>query len=300
MNETPRSSARRHHGNRDPASFSATDVSVRFGRICALEAVTVDAARGGVTCVVGGDGAGKSTLLKVLCGATGRASGDVRLPEPRRIGYLPPGSGVYGDLSVEENLAFSASVYGIDRPSSRRLIEEALRHAGLERARRRLVAQLSGGMRQKLGVVRAMLHRPELLVLDEPTTGVDPVSRAELWRLIARAAADGAAVVVATTAVDEAERAENVVLLDAGHQLVSGSPADIVGAVPGVIHRLPARPAGAGERCWRRGTAWRMWSDTTADVPVGATPIVPDLHDAVVVAGLARREAGSTSSTGLR
>src|SRR5207244_6897275 len=140
----------------------------------------------------------------------------------------------------------------------------------------RLAGNLSGGMRQKLGVIRALLHRPDLVVLDEPTTGIDPVSRADLWWLIARAAARGAAVVVSTTYLDEAERASRVLLLDHGRTLVEGTPDDIVAAVPGSLRRIPARPEGdAGRRAWRRATAWRVWSPD--DAPDGPDRIAPDL-----------------------
>jgi ABC-2 type transport system ATP-binding protein len=133
-----------------------------------------------------------------------------------------------------------------------------------------------------------MLHQPELLILDEPTTGVDPVSRSGLWWLIARAAAEGGAVVLATSYLDEAERCASVLALDAGAVLAEGTSDQIVAAMPGVLRAVPAKPAGAaGERAWRRGGRWRVWEPTAADVP-GADLITPDLQDAVTVAAIAR------------
>jgi ABC-2 type transport system ATP-binding protein len=143
-------------------------------------------------------------------------------------------------------------------------------------------------MRQKLGVVKAMLHRPRLLVLDEPTTGVDPVSRGDLWWLIARAAADGAAVILSTSYVDEAERAEQVVVMHEGRGLASGAPAAIAAAMTGRLYSLSRRPeGGAAGYAWRHGTHWRLWSPQGSPPPRGgAEEVVPELADAVIVASL--------------
>ncbi len=274
-------------------SWGTTRLTVRYGQTLALAAVSLDVPAGQVTSVVGGDGAGKSTLLRAIAGAQA-GEGEIRRPEARRIGYLPAGSGTYPDLSAEENLAFAAAVYGLPAAEARTRAGELLERTGLVDARHRLAGRLSGGMRQKLGVVRALLHRPALLVLDEPTTGIDPVSRAELWQLIAGAAADGAAVVLATTYLDEAERATSVLVLDAGRPLAVGPPDSITAAVPGSITSLPARPAGEpARRAWRRGRTWRLWSPEGNAAPGDprAEPVVPDLHDAVTVAALRRELA---------
>jgi ABC-2 type transport system ATP-binding protein len=263
------------------------DLTVRFGDHVALDDVSLDAPAGRVTGVVGGDGAGKTTLLRCLVGAVAPDRGEVRAPAARRIGYLSSTSGTYADLTVEENLAFAARAYGVPPDEARARVAELLRRTGLEPARDRLAGHLSGGMRQKLGVIRALVHRPELLVLDEPTTGVDPVSRADLWWLVARAAADGAAVVLATAYLDEAERASWLLALDEGRTLAQGTPGEIAGTVPGTIRAVSQRPDGdAARRSWRRAARWRVWSPQEAG---GAGPEVvrPDLHDAVTVAALA-------------
>jgi ABC-2 type transport system ATP-binding protein len=234
-------------------------------------------------------------------------------------GYMSAGSGVYPDLSVTENLAFRATAYRVPPQEARERSAELLARAGLDRVGDRLAGQLSGGMRQKLGVIAAMLHRPDLLVLDEPTTGVDPVSRADLWWLIARAAAGGAAVVLATSYLDEAERAQDVLVLDAGAVLATGTAEQIVAAMPGTLTMTRERPTGeAGRRAWRREGSWRVWDPAgpdTADavdsknvvapgsqgavapgsrgalVPSSQDAIAPDLQDAVTVAILARELA---------
>jgi ABC-2 type transport system ATP-binding protein len=261
--------------------------------------------------VIGGDGAGRTTLLRCLAGALAASEGEIRRPAARRIGYLPAGSGTYPDLTVAENLAFRAAVYGVSADSRG---AGYLERAGLGAARDRLAGRLSGGMRQKLGVIAAMVHQPALLVLDEPTTGVDPVSRVELWSLIARAAADGAAVVLATSYLDEAERAAQVLALDAGRELAAGTPEQIVAAMPGTVRVMDRRPVGdAACRAWRRNARWRVWAPGGPEAgpagpeagPAGpeaapgrpeaalGEPVQPDLQDAVTVASLRRELAMS-------
>jgi ABC-2 type transport system ATP-binding protein len=241
-----------------------------------------------VVAVVGGDGAGKTTLLRALAGAIGVDEGEIARPDARQIGYLASSSGTYPDLSVEENLSFVATAYGVPRGEIEARVGECLERTGLASARHRLAGNLSGGMRQKLGVIRAMLHRPQLLVLDEPTTGVDPVSRADLWWLIARAASEGAAVVLATAYLDEAERASWLVVLDEGRTLARGTPDDIEASVPGELRLTATRPRGeAAHRAWRRGRSWRVWSPWE-DAAMAGDPIRPDLQDAVTVAAIAR------------
>ncbi len=270
--------------------WGTEDVCVRFGDTVALDHVSFRAEPGQVSAVVGGDGAGRTTLLRCLAGALAPASGRVRRPAALAIGYLSAGSGTYPDLSVTENLAFRAAAYRIPPETARQRSVELLARAGLDQATGRLAGQLSGGMRQKLGVIAAMLHRPGLLVLDEPTTGVDPVSRADLWWLIARAAADGAAVVLATSYLDEAERAHHVLVLDAGSELASGTPEQIVAAMRGTLTVAGTRPEGeAGRRAWRREGRWRVW-DPGNGTAHGAA-VRPDLQDAVTVAALARELA---------
>jgi ABC-2 type transport system ATP-binding protein len=271
--------------------WGTEQVCVRFGATLALDHVSFRAEPGRVSAVVGGDGAGRTTLLRCLAGALAPASGLVARPGPLATGYLSAGSGTYPDLSVDENLAFRAAAYRLPAATARERSADMLARAGLDRVAGRLAGQLSGGMRQKLGVIAAMLHRPDLLVLDEPTTGVDPVSRSDLWWLIARAAAGGAAVVLATSYLDEAERAHGVLVLDSGTELASGTPEQIVAAMPGTLTVTGERPAGeAGRRAWRREGRWRVWHPAPAGRGNGAA-VRPDLQDAVTVAILARELA---------
>lgn len=276
-------------------NFGASGVWVRYGDTVALADVSLAVPRGQVTAIVGGDGAGKTSLMRCLAGAQRPDAGEVRRPASQHVGYLPASSGLYPDLTVAENLAFRATAYRMSAATAAPRTAELIARAGLSDAGNRLAGQLSGGMRQKLGVIAALLHRPELLVLDEPSTGVDPVSRSGLWSLIASAAADGAAVVLATTYIDDAQRASSVLVLDAGHQLAAGRPDQIVAAMPGSLVVAAERPAGAaGLRAWRRGTSWRVWSPPATSV--AGESVEADLQDAVTVAALAREVRADTDA----
>ena len=265
-------------------SWGLDDVRVTRGRATALDRVTVDVCPSRVTVVVGGDGAGKSTCLQVLAGLLEPGEGTVRRPAKERIGYVPATAGFYGDLTVQENIRFAAAAYRMSASERDGKAAKLLEQSGLAAARHRLGGQLSGGMQRKLAVGLALLHSPELLILDEPTTGVDPVSRADLWRLISRSAVEGAAVLVATTYVNEAARAGSVVLLDAGKVLASGTPEQILASVPGAVGvwRGAERPSPLS---WRRGMSWRIWAPAGM-LPEGTEPVRPDFDDAVVVSAL--------------
>lgn len=269
---------------------------VAFGDTVALDDVTLAVPAGEVTAVVGGDGAGKSTLLRVLAGRVGAASGDVRTLPQADIGYQPSTSGVWGNLSVVENVEFVGSSYGMSAKAVRARGDELLERAGLTAARSRLGRALSGGMRQKLGFVLAILHEPRLILLDEPSTGVDPVSRVELWRLISAAASGETAVLMATTYLDEAQRAASVTALDAGAVIAAGEPDEIIAGLPGTIGML--RPGAAvPPHSWRRGVERHTWvpDGTRLD---GADPIAtPDLEDALIALTLARRAAADDEAS---
>jgi ABC-2 type transport system ATP-binding protein len=266
-------------------TWGLDSVRVIFGETTALDDVSLEARPGEVAVVVGGDGAGKTTLSRTLVGLEPIASGTVH--RPGRTGFQPESSGVWNDLTVMENLDFVAGAYGIERGRARSRIDQLLEVTGLGPATDRLGRQLSGGMRQKLGVAMAVLSDPELLVLDEPTTGLDPLSRVELWSFITLSAREGRAVVLTTAYVDEASRAGSVLALDDGVVLASGTVNDVLSAMPGVVYDSD-KPGGS--HSWRRGRAWRVWSPDGM-LPAGAASTSADLADVVTVAALAR-EAG--------
>ncbi len=260
-------------------------LEVRYGDRPAVSGVTLEVPAGSVTAVVGGDGSGKTTVLRALVGTVRPAAGRVRRPPPRRTGYMSAGGGLYRDLTADENLAFAGSAYGVGGEELARRADRLVEGTRLAEARARLAGQLSGGMRHKLALAMALLPEPELLVLDEPTTGIDPVSRSELWRLIAAAAAGGAALLMSTTYLDEAERAARVLVLDEGRPLVDGTPEEVIASVPGAVLEAESRPD--DRHAWRRGGRWRVWSPEGEVLP-GTSPAVVGLEDAVTVAALAR------------
>ena len=200
-----------------------------------LDDVNLDVTEGTVFALVGPDGAGKSTLIRILCGLMNPDSGDVRVlgrefgtgrkELRRRIGYLSQRFSLYGDLSIDENLAFTAEIFGLRDYRRRR--DELLEMTGLTPFRGRAADRLSGGMRQKLALAATLIHNPSLILLDEPTNGVDPVSRREFWKLLRDLGREGITLVMSTPYLDEAERADGVAVLHEGRLLLNGSPGDI-------------------------------------------------------------------------
>lgn len=269
-------------------TYGLRSATVRFGSTVALDDVSLEVTRGSIVALVGGDGAGKTTALRALVRKVGLDAGEVDAPGKAELGYLPASSGSWAALTVAQNIDFAAGVYGVTGHARAERRDQLLRAAGLVEAADRPASQLSGGMRRKLGFCMALVHQPALLVLDEPSTGVDPVSRVELWRLVAEAAAAGAAVVLATTYLNEAERAADLVVLDRGRVLVQGPYDQVRAGLPGTITRssTAVRPAWS----WRRGVErHEYWPD--ADPPTGL-PVVPaDLEDIVIALSLTHRAA---------
>ncbi len=270
-------------------TYRATDVTVAFGGKRALRGISLAVEPGAVTAVVGGDGAGKTTLLRCFVGEVQPTEGTIDRTPKECIGSMPSTSGTWGDLTVDENIEFVAQSYGVPPAVLAERRTRRLADSGLADAHDRLARDLSGGMRQKLGFCLATLHEPALLVLDEPSTGVDPVSRVELWRMIAEAAAAGTAVLMATTYLDEAERASQVLVLDEGIALLAGTPEDVLDHGAGTIVATATGSADA----WRRGRTFH--ARRPGGPEPGDEPITPDLEDVVIAAMLGARERGSAA-----
>lgn len=223
---------------------SVRNVSLRYGQRTALDGVTLVIPAAGTVGLIGPDGVGKSSLLALLAGARGQQDGTVRVLGGDmaskahreavcfRIAYMPQGLGksLYPTLSVEENLQFFARIFGHGRAERRRRIDELTASTGLYAFLQRPAGKLSGGMKQKLGLCCALIHDPDLLILDEPTTGVDPLARSQFWDLIGRMRCDRPAlgVVVATAYMEEAQRFDWLVAMDEGRVLAEGTASDLL------------------------------------------------------------------------
>jgi ABC-2 type transport system ATP-binding protein len=219
------------------------NVRKTFGVTVALDDISLEVRSGEMFGVIGPDGAGKTTLLRLACGLIAPDRGDVRLfgSDPFRahgdatgaVGYLSQRFSLYGDLSIDENLEFFATLHGVSAFAERR--QRLLELTGLAPFRARLADRLSGGMKQKLGLACTLIHEPPLLILDEPTTGVDPVSRREFWKLLAEFLSQGLTILLATPYLDEAERCTRIALLSEGRVLALDQPGALQQRLTGAL-----------------------------------------------------------------
>lgn len=213
-------------------AMKLTNVSKQFGAHRAVEDVSLTVAPGELVGIVGPDGAGKTTLARLAAGVLAPGGGTVE-PESRgRVGYLTGRFSLYPELTVLENLRFFAKVYGMTARETAAETERLLAWVGLLPFKDRLAGALSGGMRQKLALACAVIHQPPTLILDEPTTAVDPVARVDFWALLQEQARAGRAVLVTTPYMDEAENCDRVALLHQGRVLATGSSAELKAQLP--------------------------------------------------------------------
>lgn len=225
----------------------------RFPGITAVDRLTFDVRPGEIFGLVGPDGAGKTTSLRMLAGVmppddgTARVAGIdvVRDPEgvKHQISYMPQRFGLYEDLTVEENIRFYADLFGVPRREREARSVRLLAASGMSQFRRRLAGKLSGGMKQKLGLTCALVHTPRVILLDEPTTGVDPVSRRDFWRILYSLIAEGVTILTSTAYLDEAERCHRVALMHNGHLLMCDTPAALKRRLPGAVVTVQSRDA---------------------------------------------------------
>jgi ABC-2 type transport system ATP-binding protein len=228
------------------SAIKAEGLSKSFPGVRAVDALSFDVHAGEIFGLVGPDGAGKTTTLRMLAGIMPPDAGTamvggfnvVRDPEGAKhaLSYMPQRFGLYEDLTVEENIRFYADLFGVKKAEREVRSLELLKAAGMSEFPKRLAGKLSGGMKQKLGLVCALIHRPKVILLDEPTTGVDPVSRRDFWRILYELVTDGVAILTSTAYLDEAERCHRVALLHQGKLLFCDTPANLkAGMKKGVL-----------------------------------------------------------------
>ena len=227
------------------AAVVADGLSRRFGPVAAVRAVSFAVAPGEIFGLVGPDGAGKTTILRMLAGVLSPDAGTIALDgidvraEPERaklhLSYMPQRFGLYEDMTVAENIFFYATLFAVPGPQRRARSAQLLAAAGLGEFRTRLAGQLSGGMKQKLGLICALIHTPRVLLLDEPTTGVDPVSRRDFWAILYGLRESGVTILLSTAYMDEAERCSRLALLHQGQIRALDTPARLKAAMPGAL-----------------------------------------------------------------
>ena len=298
------------------AAIEFTNVSKRYGAVEALRGVSFSVAPGEMFGLIGPDGAGKTTAIRTICGLLHVDGGSVRVlgKDPVKdhraitgtIGYLSQRFSLYGDLSIDENIAFFAEIHGVSDYRARR--DRLLAMTQLTPFRARLADQLSGGMKQKLALACTLVHEPKVILLDEPTTGVDPVSRREFWKLLSQFLAQGITIVMSTPYLDEAERCTRIVLLHEGQVLALDEPGALRSSLPGTLLEVLVTSPAEALRALKGpdgvkhaqvfGDRLHVWSDhataaaaigefttiaTRAGIqPAGIRTIVPSLEDVFI------------------
>jgi ABC-2 type transport system ATP-binding protein len=235
--------------------ISLDRVVKRYGATTALAGLSLEVRRGEMFGLIGPDGAGKTTAIRVMCGLLHADEGTLRVLglDPvrahrrltERVGYLSQRFSLYGDLTIDENIAFFAEVHGVRDYRRRR--DQLLAMTQLTPFRTRLADRLSGGMKQKLALACTLVHEPDLILLDEPTTGVDPVSRREFWKLLSEFLANGITILMSTPYLDEAERCTRVALVHEGRVLAADEPARLRQLIPGRMLEVLAHGTAAAD-----------------------------------------------------
>jgi len=298
--------------------LSLDRVTKRYGHTVAVNELSFTVARGEMFGLIGPDGAGKTTTIRLLCGLLHADGGSIHVAgqDPvkdhraitAKVGYLSQRFSLYGDLSIDENISFFAEIHGVNDYIQKR--DALLEITQLTKFRTRLADRLSGGMKQKLALACTLVHEPEIILLDEPTTGVDPVSRREFWRLLSRFRATGITILMSTPYLDEAERCSRVALLDRGRLLALDEPTALRASLLGTLLEVVVRDPRAAQATLVRdgvesqlfGDRLHVWLDSGTDAVIeafrvraqhmGATSvrqITPSLED-VYIARLAEAE----------
>jgi ABC-2 type transport system ATP-binding protein len=222
----------------------------RFGMLTAVAGLSFTVQPGEIFGLVGPDGSGKTTTLRMLASVMRPDAGSITIdgvdvlaqPEQtkRHVSYMPQRFGLYEDLTVQENIRFYADLFEVPHARWQARADHLLAAADMAAFRKRLAGQLSGGMKQKLGLICSLVHAPRVLLLDEPTTGVDPLSRREFWQILYSLRAEGVAMLISTAYLDEAERCDRLTLLHAGAMMYCDSPAGLKARMPGAMLEIVA------------------------------------------------------------
>ena len=312
----------------EDAAIRARGLTKRFGALVAVDAVDLTVPRAHVYGFLGPNGSGKSTTIRMLCGLLTPDAGEIevlglRIPEQaealrRRVGYMTQRFSLFENLTVRENLEFLAAIYGLRRAAARRRVDELLASYDFADRTRQLAGTLSGGQKQRLALAGAIVHQPELLFLDEPTSAVDPESRRAFWETLFDLADAGTTLLVSTHYMDEAERCHRLAILDRGRLVADGTPRELAAALAGrtlEVHAQAPRPA---QRLIERvdgvlsvaqiGNAIRVLCDDAdatrariarmlADAGIGAAidAVTPSLEDVFVAATRAREARGKAA-----
>jgi ABC-2 type transport system ATP-binding protein len=229
-------------------SIQTNNLTKKFGPVTAVSHLNLEVRTGEIFGLVGPDASGKTTTLRMLCGILPLDEGEAKVAgrDVRRetealkekVGYLPQRFGLYGDLTVLENIDFYADLYQVSKNERKGRIERLLRFANLEPFGKRRAQDLSGGMKQKLGLICALIHTPQILFLDEPTTGVDPLSRRDFWMILYDLLREGVTILFSTSYLDEAERCSRIGLIYQGELLIADTPGAVKARIAGTVLEL--------------------------------------------------------------
>ena len=296
----------------------AVGLTRRFGELTALDRLKLEVSPGEIFGLVGPDGAGKTTTLRLLCGLLDPTEGEAWIAGhdvtrsvqqvKDHIGYMAQRFGLYGDLTVDENMQFYTDLFGVSRAERDQMLPRLLEMTRMAPFRGRRAGQLSGGMKQKLALMCTLLHRPRILFLDEPTNGVDPVSRRDFWAILYQLVRDGLTVFITTAYLDEAERCNRLGLLDQGRLIRCAAPHELKKSLDEACYEvecsdpraarqtlasradvLSVEPAGATLHLFTRTAPQGIEDALAAFAPVAIRPIEPSLEDVFIA--LVRKEA---------
>lgn len=282
----------------EPA-IAVSGLTKRFPGAIAVDHLDFTVAEGEIFGLVGPDGAGKTTTLRMLAGVLPPDQGTItvagcnvaRDPESVKhyISYMPQRFGLYEDLTVEENIRFYADLFGVKRRAREERAARLLEASGMSEFRQRLAGNLSGGMKQKLGLTCALIHTPRIILLDEPTTGVDPISRRDFWRILYSLLAEGVTILTSTAYLDEAERCQRLALLHEGRLLLHDTPARLKAQLQGAVVAITSPESRRLQQVLERAEGVRslvLVGDGVHLVVDDAGRCIPELKDRLAAAGV--------------